>query len=84
MLRNYPCAHRPTREAGSTGVGALSGIWGAMASGLMACATILAELSFGGPAQSSGDLWKRDEGLAIDNSATQGLIFAFFGHSREN
>jgi hypothetical protein len=55
-------------------MGALSGLWGAMLSSLMACAAILAELYLAGPAQDSPDPWKQYQGLAIGNTATQGLV----------
>ena len=65
---------RGARVAGNAGMGALSGLWGAMISSLMACAAILAELYLGGPTQDSPDPWKQYQGLAIGNTATQGLV----------
>lgn len=65
---------RGSRVAGNAGMGALSGLWGAMVSSLMACAAILAELYLAGPAQESTDPWKQYQGLAIGNTATQGLV----------
>jgi hypothetical protein len=65
---------RGSHAAGNAGIGALAGMWSAMVSGLMACAAILAELYLAGPTQGSTDPWKQYEGLAIGNSATQGLV----------
>jgi hypothetical protein len=65
---------RGARVAGSAGMGALSGLWGAMVSSLMACAAVLAELYLAGPAPDSPDPWKQYQGLAIGNTATQGLV----------
>lgn len=65
---------RGSREAGNAGMGALSGLWSAMVSGLMACAAILAELYLAGPAPDSPDPWKQYQGLAIGNTVTQGLV----------
>ena len=65
---------RGSKVGGSAGIGALAGIWSAIASGLLATAAILAELYFAGPTQASPDLWKQYEGLAIGNSATQGMV----------
>jgi hypothetical protein len=47
-----------------------------MVSGLVACAAILAELYLAGSTQDSGDPWKQYQGLAIGNTATQGLVHA--------
>jgi len=63
-----------SRAASSVGMGALSGLWSAMVSGLVVCAAILAELYLNGPTQDSPDPWKQYQGLAIGNSATQGLV----------
>jgi hypothetical protein len=65
---------RGSRVAGSAGMGALSGLWGAMMSSLMACAAVLSEFYLAGPAQPSSDPWKQYQGLAIGNTATQGLV----------
>jgi hypothetical protein len=65
---------RGSKVGGSTGMGALAGLWSAITSGLLATAAILAELYFAGPTQASPDLWKQYEGLAIGNSATQGMV----------
>ena len=65
---------RGSRAAGSTGMGALSGLWSAMVSGLMGCAAILAELYLAGPTVDSPDPWKQYQGLAIGNTVTQGLV----------
>jgi hypothetical protein len=65
---------RGSRVAGNAGMGALSGLWGAMVSSLMACAAVLAELSLAGPPHDSPDPWKQYQGLAIGNTATQGLV----------
>ena len=65
---------RGSRAAGNSSIGALSGLWSAMVSGLMACAAIFAELYLAGPTQDSPDPWKQYQGLAIGNSATQGLV----------
>lgn len=65
---------RGARVAGNAGMGALSGLWGAMVSSLMGCAAILAELYLAGPAPDSPDPWKQYQGLAIGNTATQGLV----------
>ena len=65
---------RGSRAAGNASIGALSGLWSAMVSGLMACAAIFAELYLAGPTQDSPDPWKQYQGLAIGNSATQGLV----------
>jgi hypothetical protein len=65
---------RGSRAAGNAGMGALSGLWGAMVSSLMACAAVLAELYLAGPTQDSPDPWKQYQGLAIGNTATQGLV----------
>jgi hypothetical protein len=67
---------RGSQAAGNAGIGALSGMWSAMVSGLMACAAILAEFYLGGPTANSPDLWKQYQGLAIGNLATQGLVHA--------
>jgi hypothetical protein len=55
-------------------MGALSGLWSAMLSGLMASVVILAELYLSGPSHDSTDPWKQYQGLAIGNTATQGLV----------
>jgi hypothetical protein len=60
--------------AGNAGMGALSGLWSAMVSGLLACTAILAELYLAGPWPGSPDPWKQYQGLAIGNSVTQGLV----------
>jgi hypothetical protein len=60
--------------AGNAGMGALSGLWSAMVSGLMASTAILAELYLAGPWPGSPDPWKQYQGLAIGNSVTQGLV----------
>jgi hypothetical protein len=65
---------RGSRTAGNVSIGALSGLWSAMVSGLMACAAIFAELYLAGPTQASPDPWKQYQGLAIGNTATQGLV----------
>jgi hypothetical protein len=65
---------RGSRPAGNAGLGALSGLWSAMVSGLMGCTAILAELYLAGPSQASPDPWKQYQGLAIGNSVTQGLV----------
>lgn len=68
---------RGSQAAGNAGIGALSGMWSAMVSGLMACAAILAELYLAAsPTQDSGDPWKQYQGLAIGNTATQALVHA--------
>jgi hypothetical protein len=64
---------RGSRAAGNAGMGALSGLWGAMMSSLMASAAVLAEL-YTGQAQDSPDPWKQYQGLAIGNTAIQGLV----------
>jgi hypothetical protein len=65
---------RGSRPAGNAGLGALSGLWSAMVSGLIGCTAILAELYLAGPSQASPDPWKQYQGLAIGNSVTQGLV----------
>jgi hypothetical protein len=65
---------RGSRVTGNAGMGALSGLWCAMLSSLMACAAVLAELYLAGPARDSTDPWKQYQGLAIGNTATQGLV----------
>jgi uncharacterized membrane protein len=65
---------RGSKVGGSIGMGALSGLWCAMAGSLMAAAAILMELYFAGPIQPSTDSWKQYQGLAIGNTATQGLV----------
>lgn len=65
---------RGSKEAGNAGMGALSGLWSAMTSGLLACAAILAELYLAGPTPDTPDPWKQYQGLAIGNSVTQGLV----------
>jgi len=65
---------RGSRVAGNAGLGALSGLWSAMVSGLMACAAVLAELYLAGASPNSPDPWKQYQGLAIGNSITQGLV----------
>jgi hypothetical protein len=65
---------RGSRVSGNAGMGALSGLWCAMLSGLMACAAVLAELYLAGPGENSPDPWKQYQGLAIGNTATQGLV----------
>jgi hypothetical protein len=65
---------RGARAAGNAGMGALSGLWGAMVSSLMGCAAILAELYLASPTQDSPDPWKQYQGLAIGNPAMQGLV----------
>jgi hypothetical protein len=45
-----------------------------MVSGLMACTAILAEFYLNPSTQDSPDPWKQYQGLAIGNSATQGLV----------
>ena len=65
---------RGSWAAGNAGMGALSGLWSAMVSGLMACTAVLAELYLAGPSPSSPDPWKQYQGLAIGNSVTQGLV----------
>jgi len=67
---------RASRQAGSSGTGALAGLWSAMTSGLIACMAVLTELHLAGPAQNSADTWKQYQGLAIGNAATQGLVDA--------
>jgi hypothetical protein len=67
---------RGSREAGNAGMGALSGLWSAMVSGLIGCAAILSELYLNGPAQATPDPWKQYQGLAIGNPLTQGLVHA--------
>ena len=46
---------RGSRAADSAGMGALSGLWSAMAGGLMGCAAIFAELYLAGPTAASPD-----------------------------
>ena len=65
---------RGSRAAGNASIGALSGLWSAMVSGLMACTAILAEFYLNPSTQDSPDPWKQYQGLAIGNSATQGLV----------
>jgi hypothetical protein len=65
---------RGSQAGGNAGIGALSGMWSAMVSGLMACAAILAEIYLAGGTPDSPDPWKQYQGLAIGNSATQGLV----------
>ncbi len=65
---------RGSKVAGSAGTGALSGLWSALVSCLMACAAVLTHLYLAGPTQDSPDPWKQYQGLAIGNSATQGLV----------
>jgi hypothetical protein len=65
---------RGSRVAGSAGMGALSGLWASMVSSLMSSATIVAELYLAGPTRDSADPWKQYQGLAIGNTATQGLV----------
>lgn len=65
---------RGSRIAGNAGMGALSGLWGAMLSSLMGSAAILAELYLAGTTQNSPDPWKQYQGLAIGNTAMQGLV----------
>lgn len=65
---------RGARTSGNAAMGALSGMWGALLSGLMASTAVLAKLYFAGPARESPDPWKQYEGLAIGNAATQGLV----------
>jgi hypothetical protein len=67
---------RGSRAAGNAGMGALAGLWSAMASGLVSSAAILAELYLAGPAAASSDPWQQYQGLAIGNSVTQGLVHA--------
>jgi hypothetical protein len=65
---------RSSRAGDNAGLGALSGLWSAMVSALIACSTIFAELYLAAPIQDSPDPWKQYQGLAIGNSATQGLV----------
>jgi hypothetical protein len=65
-----------SRATGNAGMGALSGLWSAMVSGLMGCTAILAELYLAGSTPGTPDPWKQYQGLAIGNSTTQGLVFS--------
>jgi hypothetical protein len=65
---------RGSRVTGNAGIGLLSGAWSAMASCLMACAAVFAEMYLAGPPPESQDLWKQYEGLAIGNPAAQALV----------
>jgi len=65
---------RGSRAAANTGMGALAGLWAAMLSSLMGSAAILAELYLAGSTQNSPDPWKQYQGLAIGNTAMQGLV----------
>lgn len=65
---------RGSRAAGNAGMGALSGVWCAMVSGLLASSAVLAQLYLNGPSPDSPDPWKQYQGLAIGNSVTQGLV----------
>jgi hypothetical protein len=65
---------RGSRTAGTAGMGALSGLWSAMVSGLMACTAVLAKFYLAGASPNSPDPWKQYQGLAIGNTATQALV----------
>lgn len=65
---------RGSQASGNSGMGALSGLWSAMATALMGCAAIFGELYLSGPTQATPDPWKQYQGLAIGNSVTQGLV----------
>jgi hypothetical protein len=65
---------RGSRAAGNAGMGALSGLWCAMMSALMASLVIIGELYLARSSPNSPDPWKDFQGLAIGNSATQGLV----------
>jgi hypothetical protein len=65
---------RGSRSAGNAGMGALSGLWCAMMSALMASLVIIGELYLARSSPNSPDPWKDFQGLAIGNSATQGLV----------
>jgi hypothetical protein len=61
-------------RAGGVGLGLLAGIWSAMVAGLMACATVLAQMNPSNAGPISLDPWKQYEGLAIGNQAVQSLV----------
>jgi hypothetical protein len=67
---------RGSRVSGNTGMGALSGLWCAMMAALLGSGAVLAELFLAGSSQDSTDPWKRYQGLAIGNTALQGLVHA--------
>jgi hypothetical protein len=65
---------RGSRAAGNAGMGALSGLWCAMMSALLASLVIIGELFLARSSPNSPDPWKDFQGLAIGNAATQGLV----------
>jgi hypothetical protein len=65
---------RGSRIAGSSAMGALSGLWAAMVSSLMAGAAVVVELYIAAPVHNSTDPWRQYESLAIGNTMTQGLV----------
>ncbi len=67
---------RGARVAGTAGIGMLSAAWSAMVSCLIVSSALLGQFYLAGPAQASQDTWtwKKYEGLAIGNPATQALV----------
>lgn len=63
-----------SRLAGAVGIGILTGVWSAMVSGLIGCATVLQQMYYAAAAPVTQDPWKQYEGLAIGNAATQTLV----------
>lgn len=65
---------RGGRIAGNPSIGIVAGIWGAMVSGLIGCAVVLARINLQNPQPLTTDPWKQYQGLAIGNEAIQVLV----------
>jgi hypothetical protein len=63
-----------SRTSGNIGVGAVSGLWSAIVSCLMACSAVLAEMYLAGPPPTPQDPWLQYQDLAIGNPAAQALV----------
>jgi hypothetical protein len=65
---------RGSKAANDATTGMIAGLWSAMTSCLIGCCAVLLEMFLTAPVPQTTDAWKLYEGLAIGNTATQGLV----------
>lgn len=65
---------RGAAPSGNATIGIVSGAWGSMTAGLMACTVVLAKIDLKNPDPITTDPWKQYQGLAIGNQSIQSLV----------
>lgn len=67
---------RATRDAGTTAVSLIAGIWSAMVSSLIACAVVLGQFYISGPPPETQDAYKQFQEIGLGDPATVVLLHA--------